>query len=341
MAKKRRLESLTPEQVAQLPAIRDRWLAIGLSTEPANRYAAEAAADLAYATAGLPAPRLRIWLDSPLAGAYGAAFLCALQRSAPQVGAQVGAQVWDQVWDQVGAQVRDQVLDQVWDQVRAQVRAQVGAQVGDQVWRCGYGFHDASWVGFYDTIASFGLHELVKPLDGIQGLTRACGWWWPFAGAIVFTARPNRLRRDAQGRLHSDDGQAVGYPDGWGVYAWHGVRVPERVITHPAHITVAQIHQEANAEIRRVLLERYGYERFLADSGAQVLHADDYGTLYRTEFPDDEPLVCVSVVNSTPEADGSSKQYVLRVPPTITSAREAVAWSFQMTAQEYAPEAET
>lgn len=40
--------------------------------------------------------------------------------------------------------------------------------------------------------------------------------------------------------------------------------------------------------------------------------------------------VCTSsrVVNSTPEADGTYCRYFLRVPPTIGTARAAVAWTF-------------
>ena len=37
-----RLSSLTPDQEARLPAIRDKWIAIGLSTAPADRVRAEA-----------------------------------------------------------------------------------------------------------------------------------------------------------------------------------------------------------------------------------------------------------------------------------------------------------
>jgi len=135
------LTKLTPEQEARIPAIRDEFLRIGLSTEPADFDAAEQAARDAYAVAGLPAPKLFIRLASPMEGAIGAAILKGT-RIGESVWAQVGAQVWDQVraqvWDQVRAQVWAQVWDQVWDQVGdqvwAQVWAQVRAQVGAQVW---------------------------------------------------------------------------------------------------------------------------------------------------------------------------------------------------------------
>jgi len=47
------------------------------------------------------------------------------------------------------------------------------------------------------------------------------------------------------------------------------------------------------------------------------------------------------VTNATPEPDGTVRQYVLRVPPTMTTAREAVAWTFGMDAEEYEPQMES
>ena len=45
----------------------------------------------------------------------------------------------------------------------------------------------------------------------------------------------------------------------------------------------------------------------------------------------------VEVLNSTAEPDGSWKTYWLRVPPTMRTPREAIAWTFGMTKEEYAP----
>jgi hypothetical protein len=78
-----------------------------------------------------------------------------------------------------------------------------------------------------------------------------------------------------------------------------------------------------------VLLERYGFDRYLVNGGGQPIHADESGTLYRCEWPREEPQLMVRVMNSTPEPDGSFKHYVLRVPPTIATAREAIAWTFR------------
>jgi hypothetical protein len=138
------------------------------------------------------------------------------------------------------------------------------------------------------------------------------------------------------------------------VYAWHGVRVPSYVVEHPAQISVRKINAEQNAEVRRVLLERFGFARFLHESGAQLLdeQLDNLGhpiRLYRQEIAGDEPLVMVEVTNSTPElmvqADGSNslqfKRYTLRVPPNMVSAKEAIAWTFDLPVSLYNPEKET
>ena len=83
---------------------------------------------------------------------------------------------------------------------------------------------------------------------------RSCGWWWPLRGAVVITDRPAEIHRDSAGRLHRTDGAALLYRDGWGVYAWHGIRVPAWVIDHPERIDRAAIDAEGNAEVRRVMI---------------------------------------------------------------------------------------
>jgi hypothetical protein len=89
------------------------------------------------------------------------------------------------------------------------------------------------------------------------------------------------------------------------------------------------------------MLEYYGYDRYLADSGARPLHTDATGTLWRIDLDGDEPVVMVEVLNSTPEPDGTRRTYWLRVPPQTRTAREGVAWTFGLHPDVYAPVRET
>jgi hypothetical protein len=72
-----------------------------------------------------------------------------------------------------------------------------------------------------------------------------------------------------------------------------------------------------------------------------LLNTDEYGKLWRLDQRDDEAIVMVEVVNSTAEPDGSFRDYWLRVPPTIKTAREAAAWTFDIPAKDYAPAIQT
>jgi hypothetical protein len=110
----------------------------------------------------------------------------------------------------------------------------------------------------------------------------------------------------------------------------------------PDAVTPLRIAGWANAERRRVAIERMGLERFLAGLGAEVVQQDDYGKLWHAERQvGGEPLAVVEVVNATEEPDGTRRTYFLRVPPGIRSARRAVAWSFGLRSSQYVPMVES
>ena len=94
--------------------------------------------------------------------------------------------------------------------------------------------------------------------------------------------------------------------------------------------------------MRRVLIERFGHERYLRESDACKVAVDDMGTLRRLELPAGEPFAVVEVLDSTPQPDGSCRRYFLRVPPHVQTPREAVAWTFGFDdPREYDPDLET
>lgn len=122
---------------------------------------------------------------------------------------------------------------------------------------------------------------------------------------------------------------------------WRGVPIDARIAFLPETITCDEILGEANAEKRRVLLERMGYERFLQEAKAETLDQDqDPGgprRLLRVPLANDEPLVCVSVI-----CPSTGRQYIIRVPPDMTTCHQAVAWIAGFdNPDDYAPLIET
>lgn len=106
---------------------------------------------------------------------------------------------------------------------------------------------------------------------------------------------------------------------------WRGVTISARIAFAPDTITAQEILAEANSEVRRVMMERVGFERFLKEAKAETLDVDrDPGgerRLLRVALSGDEDLVCLSLF-----CPSTGRQYVLRVPPTVRSCRAAAAW---------------
>src|ERR1051326_5008773 len=82
---------------------------------------------------------------------------------------------------------------------------------------------------------------------------------------------------------------------------------------------------EPNVEVRRVMQERMG-ERFVAELGGVVLDSGPRGTLYEVRLPEDDPERIARYVQV--QDASTERHYMVRVPPTIQTASEAVAWTF-------------
>jgi hypothetical protein len=134
----------------------------------------------------------------------------------------------------------------------------------------------------------------------------------------IVSDRPDILTVDERNRPHGEAGPSHRWRDGWSLYYWHGVQVNKQIVEHPETITVAQIRTESNAEVRRVMTERYGYERYCADAKLEKVDecpADHPIIGLRTArlWRDDGGLTLLDVLNSSPEPDGSVRRYVIAV----------------------------
>ncbi|MFE3019492.1 DUF6745 domain-containing protein [Streptomyces sp. NPDC059256] len=349
----------------------DKWRTVAAATGPADRTAAEHGVRLAYRTAGLAEPERIVWVESPRAGVEA---VRALSGAGPSVREQVrtrpwaeerrrvhdelGPAGWTELWGSTGARLwdttralADRIRAGVVDELtgRSTARASTGAagalsgavdeataeerpslhSVRHVLLDAVLGQHDAAWLAAFDGRS--------ERLDGLARVAAHAGWWWPHEKVVVMCERPTVLHRDEAGRLDSGEGPALAFPDGFSLYAWRGMPVPAAFLDELSSIDASRIRNEENAELRRVMLEHYGYDRYLAESGAKPMHKDESGILWRIELADDEDVVMVEVVNSTAEPDGTFRTYWLRVPPTTRTAREGVAWTFGLQEQAYEP----
>ena len=357
------IEKLTPEQEARLPIFREEMLQRGLATGPVDRAAIEAAVDRVYRAAGYEPPAIKVWMDSPLGGCLASAMFANGEMN--QLGVQLRDQLWDQLrgqlrgqlGDKIGDQLGDQLIGQLGGQLMVQLMGQLGVQLRDQLWdqlrgqlrdqigKAIYGHHDLywqAWLKFGLDIGVTATDHQKEQLDALMEVGQA-GWWWPFEGGVVLTDRPTELHRDNRGRLHNTKGPAIAYADGWGVYALNGVRVSEQIVLHPETITSEEVMKEGNAEVRRVMCERMGWDNFIEQANLTMVdEAQDPGngdnTLRLYDTPEQvlgTPIRLLLVTNATPKLDGKIPKYGVTVPAEIDSAVDAAAWTFDVSPEKY------
>ncbi len=395
-----RVDRLTDEQRSRMDTHADRWIDIGLCSEPADRERFEAAAQDCYRFAGIPWPDVVVWVPSPLVLAL-AAPVAAIELSGAVDDAVDGA-VDDAVDDAVrgavggavGGAVRDAVRGAVDDAVRDAVRGAVGGAVrdavrgavddavhgvvrgavdnvvrdavrgavddavrgvvgwyryiGGQFWAGGWGYGGA-WTSYFREVCGLDLDgDLWDRALAYEATIESACWWWPHRHFVMAVERPTEIHREAiiprgwgSHRLHRADGPAVVWPDGWGVYVWHGVRVPADLLDGWDH---KRILAEPNAEIRRAAIEVVGWDRFVADAGLSIVSgADDPGNPgQRLELYDvpthvyDAPVRVLLCTNGSPERSGERHRFGLTVPADIDDAVAAAGWTYDLSRDEYA-----
>jgi len=352
------IKELTFKQERRLEEYRDQWISYGLSTEPANKPMAEDAVLEIYDRTGLARPKI-VWCQSPLELYYAkeqeglawhpdksvsnyplhpglhrkieeawwkwriAGYDVEFKGAATSLASRYRREI-QKCWDNVGLIINRQAI--LWEESCFEGQFMAGQ------------YFSRGWIP--DVLGS----DLgIAPYkDAFARVAKSAGFWYPVRNTCYICDRPESIKMEATrhttiiGRLHNTDGPAVKYRDGWGVYSIHGVIFHQDTFTQP--IKLDRIVHEGNVEARRLLIEMYGHGNYLRDMKAQRLHRDDWGTLWSLADSVLGQLVMVEVVNSTPEMDGTFKNYFLRVDPRCKTAKEAIASTFGLLEEEYNPQ---
>jgi hypothetical protein len=355
--------SVTPEayeaQMERMQVITSRWTERGMSTQPANRKAAEEAIYDLYQERELEPPSQIIWATSPFAAA-GIAKAVAAAADAKRVSSDVLISGRETSlmnrrlmgrWSPFTPTADSAALRAVTQIGRHVITAATAATTNTALLteitsgRLSLvpGQFDAMAIAQYEmTEASNG--SMPRGLHAMCAIARYAGPWIPFDRLVIVSERPTSILLDNQQRLHSASGRAVTYPDGWGIHAWHGTRVPAGLI-EGAGWTVEQILREPNTETRRAAVERIGWDRFIVDAGLipiglavpdpgnpgqELALYDIPGRIYRNGV---RVLLCT---NGSLERDGTRRQFGLTVPVNFTDPVAAAAWTFNWTRDQYA-----
>jgi len=179
------------------------------------------------------------------------------------------------------------------------------------------------------------------------------GAWllYPYENEWVVITRPGfRFQTERSRQVpHNNSGPAVWWPDKtiWNekYYFWRGFEIPEW--TYETSLPKGKdlrerIIQEENAERRRCMIEKIGYDKFLKIVRARIIDKSDKGILYdlgrslnhrlNERSTISENTVVVRVKDSS-----TDREFFLRVRPGCRTVNEAIASTFGLSAINYAP----
>ena len=301
------------------------WAAIRAATMAATWDATEAAIEAATSPATMTSTWVIAWAEARAAAiAANDDVTWAVTRDAIEV------QAREATWDAI----RDPTRDATMAATRAAAEAATDHNVARFLTGCIKNYWNAwdggnqgpgvvSLLSFFKDVANIGLVDFSAfahyESAAIHGGPRAMT-----PDFVMVSDRPERLMVDDRNRPHCEDGPFCRWRDGTELYYWHGTKVTRDIIMHPDRITMEQIKSEQNAEVRRVMRERYGNGRYLKDIGAKLIDADyegaKQGAAPRALLEDDDGRRFLVVT------DGSTgRVYYLEVPPEVKTCAEGHA----------------
>ena len=185
---------------------------------------------------------------------------------------------------------------------------------------------NAPFLSFYSFMRKeIGVKNINK-IDCFIGLSKYCGPVALYDKKVIVYERPVKIKMDEQNRLHSETGPAIVYRDGFSVYSWHGVNIPKEWIEDSPPSAKDAIRWD-NMEQRRAACEIIGWVNILNLLNARIIDEDKdpmIGTLVEVDIPDIGREKFIRVLC------GTGRSFALPVPPEMTTALEANAWTYDL-----------
>lgn len=167
--------------------------------------------------------------------------------------------------------------------------------------------------------------DIMKRIDAYEDAQQACVWW-AFDEMAVVSEPPVTLKVDDQMRPHCQDAPAIQWKDGESLSYFHGVAIPNAWVTGKLPSPGDALKWE-NVEQRRAACELIGWGKILTDKKLKP----------RTIDRDDDPMIGELIEVDLPQSGndkflrvrcGTGRDFVLPVPPEMTTALQANAWTF-------------
>lgn len=169
--------------------------------------------------------------------------------------------------------------------------------------------------------------EQTEDIQGIIACVREVNWFWAYEDICFVSEKHTRCELNDQNVIHCDNAPAVEYADGMAIYAIDGVVVNEQIVMKPETITVEDIESEDNIEVRRIMIERFGIQKYLDATSAKIVDMDMIPV--RTDIVDSPAMPRALIEDAKGQkhfvgTDGSTERvYYMNVESEVTTCAEA------------------
>jgi hypothetical protein len=153
-----------------------------------------------------------------------------------------------------------------------------------------YGQWEASWLSYYTFFRDECGIEIDEKINHFVLLAEHTCWAYidQDTGTVYFSRKPVEVHME-NGLLHNESGPSMLFVDGFSVWSLEGHSVAKQIVMSPETLTIKQIHSEPNADIQSIMVNRFGWVRYVEETGCELLdsrHNDIENTveaLYDTE----------------------------------------------------------
>lgn len=329
---------ITPEEKDKLGIVAQKWIDIAMRTAPIEPDKIGPAIKGLYAAAGLKEPRIVI-APSPLvmAFAYGAAAWIWHCRKNGRIATRAATDAATRAATRAATDAATDAASSVCRELAGQAGIACaknwnGVYQGGNMWAgwCAHvnGMHDVIGLDLPE-YAVYKYYEDAAMHGGLRVMHEEF---------CIVSDFPEVLKKDEQNRPHCEDGPSHRWRDGWSLYHWHGVRVPDEWIEDKASLDPKTALAWPNIEQRRAACEIVGWARITKELDAATLDEDDdpeIGTLFEAEIPDSGKERFLQV------RCGTGREFVIPVPREMKTALQANAWTYGLESYEYKPEIRT
>ena len=365
----KKLISLTEEHKAQIHPWHERWIKIAMRTKPQTedeREIMRAAVKGLYKAANLEMPRYIIFGDSPVScqitagGSYFAmntktSLNLNIQTDNPIIKSAI--KTLEQIIgpeklvknEKKPVKVDDTKLN--WgrqmviamlphgkakdvDALCDEIKVALNAYSGGNMWSAGVDF-----ISFFRHVV--GLDIDYTEWDHYEKASMFGGFRYMYADFCAISDFPKHISLDNGNVAHNDEGPSHAWRDGFEIFNWHGILIaPEYqwIIKTPEKLTPVIIANERNSEMRRIMLEKFGFEKYLEAGKAETVAKDTDGNgferLLLSLTVGSDRISVLQVINGSLEADGSRRKFHIGAMPG-RNPHECVAASYGINPAKY------